>query len=151
MHDYRALEKVDKKQLNRKRFKIFQTTLCFGAFLPFLSLNNITKLAFECNLFQCPIAFEVAVSLFQFNTKEINVMKKESLRMIETLFKIVSLNMDQARVLMDSFFPHHLVNHLYAMLIRGCEIAKEEEKEPYEENATEIFKAKRMAFLPSGS
>ena len=41
---YRALEKVDKEQLNRKRFEIYQTISCFGAFLLTLSLNNITKL-----------------------------------------------------------------------------------------------------------
>ena len=41
----RALEKVDKKQLNRKRFEIYQTISCFWAFLQTLSLNNITKLA----------------------------------------------------------------------------------------------------------
>ena len=41
----RALENVDKEQLNRKRFEIYQTISCFWAFLLTLSLNNITKLA----------------------------------------------------------------------------------------------------------
>ena len=41
----RALEKVDKEQLNRKPFEIYQTISCFGAFLLTLSFNNITKLA----------------------------------------------------------------------------------------------------------
>ena len=31
--NFRALEKVDKEQLNRKRFEIHQTTSCFEAFL----------------------------------------------------------------------------------------------------------------------
>ena len=39
------LEKVDKEQLNQKRFEIYQTISCFGAFLLTLSLNNIMKLA----------------------------------------------------------------------------------------------------------
>ena len=41
----RAFEKVDKEQLNRKRFETYQTISCFGAFLLTLPLNNITKLA----------------------------------------------------------------------------------------------------------
>ena len=39
----RALEKVDKQQLNRKRFEIYQTISCFWAFLVTLSLHNFTK------------------------------------------------------------------------------------------------------------
>ena len=42
---YRALEKVDKEQLNWKRFENYHTISCFGAFLLTLSLNNIAKLA----------------------------------------------------------------------------------------------------------
>ena len=38
---HRALEKVDKQQLNRKWFEIYQTILCSWAFLPTL----VTKLA----------------------------------------------------------------------------------------------------------
>ena len=41
---FRALEKVDKEQLNRKRFEIYQTISFFGAFLLYLSLHNFTKL-----------------------------------------------------------------------------------------------------------
>ena len=41
----RALEKVDKEQLNRKRFEIYQAISWLGEFLLTLSLNNITKLA----------------------------------------------------------------------------------------------------------
>ena len=40
-----AVEKVDKEQLNRKRFEIYQTSSCFRAFWPTSSLNNVMKLA----------------------------------------------------------------------------------------------------------
>ena len=42
---HRALEKVDKQQLNRKWFEIYQTISCFGALLLTLPLNKILKLA----------------------------------------------------------------------------------------------------------
>ena len=43
----RALEKVIKEQLIRKRFKIYQTISCFGAFLLTLSMNSITELVLK--------------------------------------------------------------------------------------------------------
>ena len=53
---YRALEKVDKQQLNWKWFEICQTISCFGAFLLTLSLTKIPKLASKsvklCTLMQ---------------------------------------------------------------------------------------------------
>ena len=44
MSGNRALEKVDKEQLNGNRFEIYQTISCFGAFMLTSYFNRIAKL-----------------------------------------------------------------------------------------------------------